>query len=478
MTDRYRAAGSYRKARRSGASSRAKANRRLWLSGGFLAVAIIFGGGGTPSPSTELVVELAAIAAILAWAWLAGRDRDYPRPETDWPLFIMAGLFVAIPVLQLVPLPPAIWQHLPGREVEIQALALVGRADAWMPLSESPPRTIASALSLIPPIAMLFMVSRLRRRDQATLLGVLAALGLIAAVVGVFQLASGNANWFRFYAITHYGFATGFQANRNAEADILLIAAMALTAYATLDDRIWRSRQGQLLTASMLLFLALSVVLTGSRTGVALIAVAAIASAAMIVRKTVVRNWRVGVAAGLVAVALGASGYLLMNNARVQRTMSRFDNEEAIRPEIWKDTVYAIGQHWPAGSGVGTFQPVFAAAERLEFVRPEFSNRAHNDYLEFALEAGVIAPIFLLAVIGFAAIRLGKMVLDRSSRERRLKGVFVIGALLVLFLHSLVDYPMRSLSLAVVAGLLAGLLGRARSGAGRGPASSSRGVEA
>ena len=34
------------------------------------------------------------------------------------------------------------------------------------------------------------------------------------------------------------------------------------------------------------------------------------------------------------------------------------------------------------------------------------------------------------------------------------------GQIAVLLLHSLVDYPERSLSLAVVTGLLAGLLGR------------------
>ena len=459
MPDRYSVASPYRAAGRSRASAAVRTNWRLWLSGGLLTVAIVFGGGGSPSPSTELVVELAAIAAIVAWVWLVGRDPAYPQPPIDRPLFIMAGLFVAIPVLQLIPLPPAIWHHLPGREIEIQALALVDRADAWMPFSESPPRTIASALSLIPPIAMLFMVSRLRGRDRTTLIGVLAALGLVAAVVGVFQLASGNAHWFRFYEFTHYGFETGFQANRNADADVLLIAAMALTAWATAEGRIERSRQMQVLVAAMLLFLALSIVLTGSRTGVALIVVAIAASAAMSFHRRMLKQWRIAVAIAIGLAVVGTSGYFLMNNARVQRTLARFDQGEAIRPEIWKDTVYAIGQHWPAGSGVGTFQPIFNAAERLEFVRPDFSNRAHNDYLEFTLEAGLVAPVFLVAALVFALLRIRKMLVGNTSRDKQIRGIFVIGSVMVFALHSVVDYPMRSLSLGVVCGLLAGLLG-------------------
>nr|WP_255586593.1 O-antigen ligase family protein [Hephaestia mangrovi] len=288
----------------------------------------------------------------------------------------------------------------------------------------------------------------------------MALLGLAAATVGVLQLASGNANWLRFYEFTHHGFATGFQANRNADADILLIAVIAATAWAALGVRSGWSRQVQVLLVAALLFLVLSVVLTGSRTGVALISVAVIAAAAMLLRKSMLRSWKV-IAAGLTGLAvIGASAYLLSNNTRVGQTLGRFSDVEAIRPEIWKDTVYAIGQHWPVGSGIGTFQPIFAASERLEFVRPDFSNRAHNDYLEFLLEAGVVAPLFILVIVIFTGVRLTRMLMQKAARDRRIAGIFVLGSLLVLLMHSLVDYPERSLSLAVVSGMLAGLLGR------------------
>jgi len=430
-------------------------------------VAIVFGGGGSPAPSMELVVELAAIVAVTTWAWLAASDRNYAGPAIDWPLFTVAALVVVIPLLQLIPLPPAIWHHLPGRKIEVQALALVGRDSAWMPLSESPPRTMASVLSLLPPAAMGFMISRLRRRDRLKLIGCLAVLGLLAAIVGVFQLASGNANWARLYAITQYGFETGFQANRNADADLLLIAAMGLVAWAVSDNRLTQSRQMQVVIAAVYLFFALSVVLTGSRAGVALIVVAIIGSAAMILRVILVKNRRHVVAAVLgIAAAVASSAYFLSANARVQHTVDRFDQGDVVRPEIWKDTIYAIGLHWPVGTGIGTFQPIFTAAESLEFVRPDFSNRAHNDYLEFGLEAGIAAPVLLLAIIIFAAVRLWKMLASKDGGGQRVLGIFVLGSLLVLFLHSLVDYPERSMSLAVVTGLLWGLLGRLRSGEG------------
>lgn len=458
-------------------SAAARSQWRIWISGSFLAIAIIFGGGGTPSPSTELVVELAALVAVSAWYWFAANDRGYRLAASDWPLLSLVGLVVAIPLLQLVPLPPAIWQRLPGRSVEVQALTLIGRANAWMPVSESPSRTVASVLSMIPSVAMLFMVSHLQRRDRFKLIGLVAALGLLAAIVGVFQLAGGHSNWFRFYSNDRRLFATGFQANRNAAADILLIAALALAAWRAggFNFKPLRSLNPFILAA--FIFLSLSVVLTGSRTGVVLIVVAMIAAGAMFVRAEALRSWKV--VGGLVTcgVALVASLYFLTVNGRVQQTLQRFDTGEAVRPEIWRDAVYAIGQHWPVGSGTGTFQPVFAAAERLEFVRPEFSNRAHNDYLEYALEVGIAAPAVLAIILIFAAVRLRVMFFAREDGRQRILGLFVLGALLILALHSLVDYPERSLSLAVLTGMLGGLLGRMESGA-RAAERSSEGVVA
>jgi O-antigen ligase len=145
---------------------------------------------------------------------------------------------------------------------------------------------------------------------------------------------------------------------------------------------------------------------------------------------------------------------------RVERTLARFDDLEGVRPRIWADTWYAIGQHWPVGTGMGTFRPVFDAAERLEFVRPTYANRAHNDYLEYLLEAGIAGALLFLAAIVFAVYRIVGMLRRDEGGKMRAQALFVAGSLLALGLHSLVDYPMRSVSLAVVAGLMGGLLSR------------------
>src|SRR3546814_19428649 len=92
-------------------------------------------------------------------------------------------------------------------------------------------------------MAMLYFTTQLTVRDRSRLLGLLSALALLSVVVGVLQLVSGNGNWFQFYGSTNYGFATGFQASRNAQAAILIISSMAFHAWTVTNRRIMQLRQ-------------------------------------------------------------------------------------------------------------------------------------------------------------------------------------------------------------------------------------------
>ncbi|HVJ00170.1 MAG TPA: O-antigen ligase family protein, partial [Sphingomonas sp.] len=449
-----------------------------WLiAASLLTIAILVGGGGTPAPRSELVVELAALAALVAWVWAARRRHCYPYHGVDWPLLVLVGLFVAIPVVQLMPLPPAIWHQLPGRDVERQALALVGAENAWMPLSLSPPRTLASLLSLVPPVAMLFFASRMTGHDRSRLLGLLAALALVSVVVGAIQLASGHGNWLRFYGRTDYGFATGFQAYRNAQADLLIVSSMALVAWAASSRRIIRSNQARIVVGAAVLVLWLAVVMTGSRSGVGMIVVSAVTCLAIVIRRGRISAWR-GVIISIGALSLVVvGGVMLHDNARVERTLARFDDLKDVRPEIWADTWYAIRQHWPVGSGMGTFRPVFDAAERLEYVRPTYANRAHNDYLEYLLETGIAGALLVIIAAIFAIYRIMMTLRRGSDSKMRAQALFIAGSLTALVLHSLVDYPMRSVSLGVVSGLMVGMLWRSGGNGGGLERRSSEGVE-
>lgn len=427
-------------------------NARLVICAALLVATTLFGGGGSPNPVSELVVELFALAALGAWILIVPRGEATQSPLSYW-FLVCVAIFVAVPIVQLAPLPPAVWHALPGRETEVAALQLVGKADSWRPISVAPYATLASVLSLIPPVVTIFFVSRLSLGDRAKLFVVLVALGVAAALVGLIQIASGNGADLSFYSGNAGNFATGFQANRNADADVLLIAFLGLVVLVA--NRRRTALLTNLIAAGVGGFLLLSVLVTGSRAGALLILVALIAALLLAVRLGRPRLKIVGLAVAAIAVvaALGLS-----QNARLQETWIRFSVHSGDRADLWKDTWYAIGQYWPAGSGVGTFQQVFNAAERLEVVGPTFSNRAHNEYLEFALEAGLAGIAIVIALAAAVIARITVILRNSASGRQRSQALFAAFVCGILGLHSLVDYPMRSLAVASLGALALGLL--------------------
>ncbi|MBK8375560.1 MAG: O-antigen ligase family protein [Sphingomonadales bacterium] len=197
------------------------------------------------------------------------------------------------------------------------------------------------------------------------------------------------------------------------------------------------------------LFLALCVVLTGSRTGIILLAIpgaaALLYTAATGRRKLSLRQ------IAFVVPALALAGAVLaivaQQSAAVAKCFGRFQLTDNQRMErIWPDAWYAAQTLWPFGSGIGTFTPAFEQSEQLSVVAPGYANRAHFDYLEWMIEAGL--PGALLLVGGLLLIAWHVIVKLRRGPDPMM--IFGIGTILVIVLHSFVDYPLRNITLAVV----------------------------
>ena len=420
----------------------------------FVVLALALGGGGTPSPLPEMLLEWAALATLATVFWLHPLDRPWPRLASAFALALLA-----LPALQLIPLPPTIWRGLPGREIEAAALDLVGAGQKWMPWTVSPPRTLASLLALIVPATALLAAALASPRSRRYALIAVALLALVSAAIGAAQLGGGAHSALRFYASSHVEDLTGFQANRNAEADVLLTGLFALAALAVGQAFPWRRYAIPVLGGGAIL-LAGAVLLTASRAGIALLVVAAAGATAGVAYRH--RTWssaRARLALGGTAMAVVAAlAWAIATNPVTGRIGARFANGSEPRPEIWRDTLYAIGQYWPWGSGIGTFVPVFVAAERLEAVDSSFPNRAHNEFLELALEAGVPGLAMLAVLVGVLAWRWALRLRVAATARERAELVFAAATLVALGLHSIVDYPLRSMALATLAGVATGLI--------------------
>ena len=106
---------------------------------------------------------------------------------------------------------------------------------------------------------------------------------------------------------------------------------------------------------------------------------------------------------------------------------------------------------------MGDFVPAFIADERLVSVNQSMPNRAHNELIELTTETGAFG-LLALSAISLLLIRQVARALRSASQQSTNIICFASTALIILTLHSMVDYPLRSLSLASLAAVCAGLL--------------------
>jgi O-antigen ligase len=431
---------------------------RIHLAVALLAIAMMLGGGGSPSPLPEMALQ--CLAVLLAGVWVLAAPPGGRLPIYRDAAWQMAILILALPVLQLVPLPAMIWTALPGRDAAQAALALVGQDTSWRPWSLLPLRTMASLLSMVPPVILLLMAASLQAPGRQRLIITVAGVGFLTLVVGAGQMSSGAANALRFYT-DHRSYLLGFQANHNSTADVLLIAMVAATAAA----ESWfaaQSKRGNptplLVTIlAMSLLLMLGIILTASRAGMALIPVAMLAQLAILHHRMHCNGRIMGLSSITLVILAGLVWFFLRDNVIIATVLARFDFSGEPRTDIWMDSTFVLRQYWPFGSGMGTFAPVFMASQRLEVLGPLVVNQAHNDFLEFVIEGG-LAAIFVM--LGFAAmlVRAAVKAIRSVSAAQYPQLIFAIATFTIIGLHSLVDYPLRSMALACMASVATGLL--------------------
>jgi len=430
----------------------------------FVVCAIVLGGGGSPNPGTEVLLQLLFVALALVWLWLPSRQGATPMPRSA-SFWLICALVLALPLIQLVPLPPAVWTGLSGNEDRAAALALVGREKAWQPLTHSSPRTLAALLAIVPALFAFFAAASLDARGRLWVVGAIAAMAVAASLLGALQVSLGPGAAPYLYA-QNGATLTGFQANRNATADVLLIgiaASAALfvpslartrTAGALLTNR----RAAAVVLAGTIAVLFFAILLTASRMGIALVPLAFAGVWLILLPALPDRHLLrfVPAVAALAAVPVVAAAALQLGNTALGKVAERFVFADDSRRELWRDAWFAVTQAWPFGIGVGGAQPALIAAERLEVLDHGLPNRVHNDYLELALEGGLPALVLIVATASVLLV-VAWRTWHRRPEERHLTALGLV-ILLVVALHSFADYPLRSMALACLAGTGAGLL--------------------
>jgi len=416
-----------------------------------LFVAIILGGGGADGPVAGGVVEALAAVVLAAITAMHFAGRPLP-PEARGPVWFLAAVLLLI-LFQLIPLPPSVWAVLPGRETAVSVTALIGHSSAWRPLSLDPESTRQHAAALLVPAAMLLAAIGASHRGLLLLNRTLIVGALLSALLGALQIALGSPPSLFLYGHTFPGIAAGFFANPNHQAELMLAGLIATGLMIRLEPpqvRIRRAGGERMVHLGWLLFpifMALAVA-AQSRAGLILLVPATAASALIASRRKGTGKLLIAFFALVAALVV----IIAFTPGSLERALHLQSTVTEGRIVFLPDVVYTLKQFWPWGSGLGTFVPVFQANENLDFVQAAWVNHAHNDLLEWLIETGLPGAILLAAALVALMWRLFRLMRSRAATDPApaLAGFTI---LVLLLIHSLVDYPLRMRSLVAVAAL-------------------------
>lgn len=412
----------------------------LWL-----AACVLLGGSTAGGALANLVLQLAALG-LIAWATLAPDVGERPAGTL---LIGLLWLGLAALLLSLVPMPPALWTNLPGRAAVENGFQLLGEPLPWLPLSLAPEATLASGLWLLPPVAMLLLMLRLRAFKERWIGWAIVIVTGLSVALGALQRAGGEGSPFYFYKISSFGLAVGPFANAN-HMSILLVSTIPFLAALYLSSRKGSRRSLQETTAqSVILVVALLVVVVGlllnnSLAALGLTPLVAAASVLMVFDRPKVRRFA---PVGIAGLAIGAVALFLAVPFGNDLTGADASGQQLSRATFFKNTLEAGWNAFPFGTGIGTFQRIYLTLEDPSAVTGTFVNHAHNDYLELFLEGGLVAVALIALFISWWLRRVLALWRATDTSPFALAASIATGAIL---LHSFVDYPLRTAGVATL----------------------------
>lgn len=421
------------------------------LAAALLLTAALLAGGGSRGIG-DVIVHMAALPALLLalmrWQWAPAS-----RPQRAMAVICLGA--IALAVLQLIPLPPAILSMLPGRSDVLADLAQARQAHGWLPLTLDRWGTVRALLAMLVFASFWALACTLTTAARLRLLKLALVLATLTALLGYAQSAAGTHSALRFYDYHHPIGAIGLFANRNHFACLmamLLPFAIALGVQSQTRRRVPAALAWYAVAAMLFLAAALSF----SRTGLALACAAALASVVLSSRVTDaskpgrVRRW-----APMAAIAVAIAGIAVYAWDGISHRLQQ-DPLEDLRWQYLRYGWDAAQAYLPWGSGWGSFKSVYAPLEPVAAMREVFALHAHNDVLETLIEAGLPGIVLILTLLVTVIYVTRKSLIDHTFHGPILSAAAI--AAFVPLAHSLVDYPLRTHAVAVVFALVLSFL--------------------
>ncbi|WP_419696317.1 O-antigen ligase family protein [Mesorhizobium muleiense] len=386
-----------------------------YLLGSVLFISLLIGGGTASGLYTDTLIEVAAIVSAAAVFTHTSGQRS-PHPAL-W-LLIFA---VALAVLQIVPLPAAIFNRL--RPELLLGNPWIGES-RFRFISVGVGRTVECLLYLLAAAAFFLAVLRLRAEQVSALLPFFFMGVICNGLAGAIQYSLSDN--IAIVGLLPFTINAGLFANVNHFSALLFVSIPFVVYYGLFRGHLLPGSFG--LIALLLLLLA-----AGSRAGVLIGLAITVSSVIFLSARSRASGF------GILLIFIGLSVYTIGAWTKIEAEVV---DPAFGRGEFASTTMEGIKENWATGVGFGNFQKAYQIYEREAMIFRNYVNHAHNDYLEIAFEGGIHA---IALMIGYFILLLAALV--RARRDSLQKAAFL--SVSFLLIHSLVDYPLRTEALAM-----------------------------
>ncbi len=410
-----------------------------------------------------LVIEVAVLVMLGAYVLMKHKPVVLSSQESVMkPVRFLWGGFFLYLIFQMIPLPVFLVKILsPGTYHFREKFSLGLEERSFMSLSVSPFHTFQEGMELFAYVILGFLILKTvtQRTQIKQIFYVVIGMGFFEALYGLFELSRENP-WILFYKKEiNLHAVTGTFVNQNHLTGYLeMVIPLAIGLIIARMDLIWRggiefkekiSLLGEKRFSLNLIFIAFVIIMTVglilSRSRSALFS--------LVVMFLVFFHLSVFYFRGEGISHTGLRKFiqvlfifiiLFAVYAGIDATLERFSQEGLVggqRPQYWSNTREMAKDHFVFGTGLGTFAMVYPAYEDIGLYG--FLRHAHNDYLEYFSELGLIGGgllgggLLLLIVFSFLRWRKEKNLWIKGMSM----GCFV--SMAVIAVHSFTDFNMH-----------------------------------
>ena len=381
---------------------------------------------------------------------------------TQYKLLVIVWLvFLTWQLINIVPLPFSLVETLRPERVSfllnenIQGMKSI--SSQWLPLSFDVGQSDVKFFKSLAYCFLFFITLTLVNTGKRLryILIVISAAGVFQAVYGSLEVLSGLQYSLVFkLPVSHI--ATGSFVYKNHYANFLLLCLSAAIGYMIASLRVrsgssprerlrrivrfWLSNK--VLFRIGIIIMVIALVMSRSRMGNSafFIAMTITATLGLIYFKPRQKSYVVLFISMLVIDILIVSS--LFGLKQVQQRIEQTNLTQESRDEVVTDALPLLSQYGVIGTGGGTFYTVYPQVQSESI--QHFYDHAHNEYLQFAIEFGIVGA----AIIAMLVLLCAKSALSAMRHRRhplpRGTAFATVMAVIGMALHSTVDFPLQA----------------------------------